>query len=362
MGRQLRALSSVVRARARRRVDRLRRRRESRAAVALVVSATRRVRFLTPNRPLTLRLANLYSGEVGEPAIALFADEVARLSGGSVRVRVIGGWVRRGDRDEERTLLNELASGLADLGCVATRAVGATFGFHSLDALWAPLLFADYVSVADAVCGPLGDELRELPRRIGLVGLAIVPGPFRRPLGLTRALVCAADWRGAVIRTHTSLVGEATLRTLGAVPVLRHASELAGPLPPGIDGLEIQADGIRTWGYAGQFTWNVRLWPRTLLLAANRRAVQRSGAAVEALLREAAARTATRVAGTLEDGEEDEARAIPPETRVVTASAAELAELRDTVEPVYETLRAEPAARRVLERLERALSSGRGGS
>jgi hypothetical protein len=293
----------------------------------------------------------MYSGETAEPAMVSFAKGVARLSDGTVRVRIVSGWTRPGDLDEEGTLLADLASGLADLGWVGTRAVGATLGVRRLDALDAPLLFPNHDAVCSAVCGPLAGELAELPRRTGLLGLSVVPGAFRRPLGFGRALVSAADWRGAVIRMHKSLVEEATLRALGAEPVLRHARDLRGPRPAGIDGMDIHADAIGSWGYTGTLTWNVRLWPRTLLLVANRRNVKRFGIAVEALLRAAALQTATKVAADLRHGEADDLTAVPSATTILRAGREELAEIRHAVEPVYETLLADPDSRPILDRL-----------
>lgn len=293
----------------------------------------------------------MYSSDAGVPELRFFAEEVARLSEGELRIRIVNGWTRAGDRDEERTLLTDLAAGLADLAWVGTRAIGATFGVRALDPLEAPLLFDSSEAVSRMLTGEVSSELSHHVECTGLVGLVVLPGALRRPLGLTRPLVTTSDWRGAVIRVHTSLVEEKTVRTLGAQPVLRHAGELRGPRPVGIDGMDLHADAIAQWGYTGYLTWNVPLWPRTLLLAANRDSHQRLGHDQRAVLDRAAQSTRDRVTSGISGADERERRAVPAETRMLAATPDELAELRRAVEPVHDELRRDPVAAAVLERL-----------
>ena len=293
----------------------------------------------------------MYSSEAGVPTLRFFAEEVARLSEGELRIRIVNGWTRAGDRDEERTLLTDLAAGLADLAWVGTRAIGATFGVRALDPLQAPLLFDSIEAVSRMLSAEVSSELAQHVERAGLVGLVVLPDAMRRPLGLTRPLVTTSDWRGAVIRVHTSLVEEKTVRLLGAQPVLRHADELRGPLPAGIDGMDLHAGAIAQWGYTGYFTCNVPLWPRTLLLAANRESHQRLGHDRRVLLDRAAQSTRAWVASNIPGADERDRRAVPEGTRMLAATPDELAELRRAVEPVYDELREDPIATAVLERL-----------
>jgi len=62
----------------------------------------------------------------------------------------------------------------------------------------------------DLDAGPVGDE------DLGLVGIAVVPGELRRPLGLSRALVHPADYRGARIGIRPAGVADATFDALRA--------------------------------------------------------------------------------------------------------------------------------------------------
>jgi len=264
---------------------------------------------------------------------------------------------RDGDRDEERTLLTDLAAGLADLGWVGTRAVGATFGLRALDPLEAPFLFDNAESVSRALTIEVSAELASLVESSSVVGLAVLPGAMRRPFGLTRSLVRVSDWRGAVVRTHASLVGDKTFRALGAEPVLRHAGELRRPRPAGFDGMDLHADAIAQWGYAGYFTWNVPLWPRTVLLVANRRSLDRLGHELRSVVNQAAESMRTWVASGMRRADEHERRAVPTQTQIVLATPDELAELRRAVEPVYDDLRHDRIAAVVLDQLESTTAS-----
>ena len=52
--------------------------------------------------------------------------------------------------------------------------------------------------------------------RLDLVGIALLPGELRRPLGASRPLVGASDYRGATIATRVSDLGLRTFGALGA--------------------------------------------------------------------------------------------------------------------------------------------------
>jgi TRAP-type C4-dicarboxylate transport system substrate-binding protein len=56
-------------------------------------------------------------------------------------------------------------------------------------------------------------------RQIGLVGLGVLPGPMRKPLGAGRPLLEPADYAGLKFGVQQSRVADATMRTLGAEPV-----------------------------------------------------------------------------------------------------------------------------------------------
>src|SRR4051812_38021154 len=89
----------------------------------------------------TLVVANPYGRVENLPELASFFSNVERLGAGRVRIAFVNGWASRNDRDEERTVLEDLARGIADLGWVGARAIGTVFGIRSLEPLLAPLSF-----------------------------------------------------------------------------------------------------------------------------------------------------------------------------------------------------------------------------
>lgn len=215
--------------------------------------------------------------------------------------------------------------------------------------LHAPLLFPDETAVARFLSSAPIEPLLEPLAEAGLVGLALLPGGLRRPFGITAPLLGPDDWRGKVIRTHASLTGETALRRLGATPVLRANGELRVGPPPGIDGLDIHPEALMDWGYSGWLTWNVPLWPRLLLLVANRARLERLSPDARTLLENAARQAQREPARTLPSMQRN---ALPDAVTPVEASDEQLAQLRQELHPVYEELRSTSEGEKTLAQIE----------
>ena len=326
-----------------------------RVVAGTVVDARRSTRrSSTRGKRLTLRFGNA----LGAPLVELkwFAEAVERLSGGDVRVRFLNHWTPTTNPREETTTVRGTMRGLSDLCWAGTRAFGC-LGVRSLDPLQAPLLIATYAAVA-AVCGDAltADMLGPL-EALGLVGLAVLPGGLRKPFAFTRRLVDARDYEGTKLRIHESRVADATYRALGAEAVLLSTAEMIEEPEGRVDGMDIQVAAIASWGYTGSVTYNVNLWPRTLAIAASRKTFNWLGDPERRLLRDAAHETLTRALDELEHQEERDRDELPARVNVVLASDEQLGALRDRVEPVYEELRADPATRNGLERVERIVAA-----
>lgn len=95
----------------------------------------------------SLVFANMYGRSESVPELAPFFANVERLAGDRLRLVFVDGWTSRRDRDEERTVLEDVANGAADLAWVGARAVGVVLGVDSLEPLHAPLLFPDEQAV-----------------------------------------------------------------------------------------------------------------------------------------------------------------------------------------------------------------------
>jgi len=177
----------------------------------------------------------------------------------------------------------------------------------------------------------------------GLVGLALLPGPLRRPLGFTRPLVAASTYRGARIAIRPSQVTADIFRALGAIPVPQKQSS-SGQSAAGLTGIEAHANLIDS-AFAvphAVLTGNVVLEPRPNVIFMNQRAYRALTAEQRIVLDQAAARA--RSAGIYEGNDAVSAADLCRRgIKILSASPAELAGLRAAVRPVYRALESNPA-------------------
>ena len=270
----------------------------------------------------------------------LFATEVERLSKGRLRIRVMPSSHLR-QTDGEAAAIRDVRSGRYDLGWAGSRAWPG-----SLRALGAPLLVDSYALEERIAKDAVAKRMLDGVRASGVVGLGIVPGPIRRPLGLGRRLAAPSDFRGLAIGEARSPVADATLRALGADPV-------AVPVeldPRRLDGLEAPAAAVygrHLDGTGAHMTGNVSLWPRPVVFFANDAAFVKLTDDEREILR-AAARSAIPKAAEAQRSNEAEAAAnLCRSHRLAfdTASPADLRALRAAVAPVYRDLERDPATR-----------------
>ena len=121
---------------------------------------------------------------------------------------------------------------------------------------------------------------------LGVVGLGILPGPLRKPLGVSR-LVRPEDYAGKTLAFQRSQVAQQTLRALGA----RGAEIPSAGAIDAYDGVEQQVDSIDGNGYDKldkYLTANVNLWPRPIVLFMNSTAFDGLSGRQRAALRDAA--------------------------------------------------------------------------
>jgi hypothetical protein len=299
----------------------------------------------------TLVVANAYGRVDDLPELASFFSNVERLGAGRLRLVFVNGWASRADRDEERTVLEDLARGIADLGWVGARAIGTVLGIRSLEPLLAPLLFPSEEAVRRFMAAaPLGPLLEPL-RAAGIEGLALLPGGMRRPFGITGPLLGPDTWEGKAIRTHASLTGEASVRALGAMPVLRAARELAAGPPPGVDGMDLHPRAVVERHYPGWLTCNVPLWPRLLLVAANQESFRRLSSAQQAVLTEAARRATASPLPLPSPIQLD-----LPAVRRLDASPHDRTLLHEALKPVHDQIRSASTGEKTLAYIDRFLN------
>jgi TRAP-type C4-dicarboxylate transport system substrate-binding protein len=295
-----------------------------------------------------LHMANV-NGEA-DPALLLFAAAVAHRSGGTLRIDV-GIRYRSGQPQQEKRLIEDVRAGRVRLAWVGARAWDSV-GVRSFRAVMAPFLVDSYALEEKVLSGPLADEMLAGVRPLGLAGVAVLPGPMRRIAAVRKPLVEPADFAGLRIGTSASLTAGATIRALGARPaILPSAGRLTG-----MDALEQQLGSIAGNQYylvAKYLTSNIVLWPRPLVIFANRRTFDSLSPAQQAALRRAGSDVLARSTALAKTSDREAERALcAVHMHEVAASAVEAAAMRRSVEAVYAALERDPQTRSLLRRIE----------
>jgi TRAP-type C4-dicarboxylate transport system substrate-binding protein len=307
----------------------------------------------SPAKPSAKRVTlTLATGDA--PFAETYADAVARLSGGAIRIQVRLG--RTAQANYERFTVEDVRKGKAQLGSVAAR-VWDTMGATSMRAVLAPLLVDSLALQRRVLASPLAAEMLAGLDRTGVVGLALTPGPLRRPLGTTRALRRPQDYAGATIGIKFGGVARSTFETLGA-KVTGYTYGQAR-----FDGAELDLKTIADAEYdprAKAITANVVLWPRPQTVFANRAAFARLTPAQRGILRRAGRQAIGPEAARIEREQRDALSVICARSRdVLTASSVpELAAMRAALRPVYDALERDPQTKRLLSEIRKLRGSG----
>jgi TRAP-type C4-dicarboxylate transport system substrate-binding protein len=301
-------------------------------------------------KPRVLTMLNPFTSS---DELTAFADEVERLSNGALRIRIIpAGHASR--PDFEAATIRDVLHGRADLAMAASRAWDE-FGVRSLRALHAPLLIDSYPLQERVLKSDLVDQMLAELRPLDLVGIGILPGAIRHPIGLRHRLAAPRDFSGLAIGVTQSRVAEASMRALGARPVRLPAEVLTADGLQGIEHLvgAIYSNSLDIDG--SHLMTNVDLWPRPLVLVAGSRAYSRLSAEQRRILRTAAANVVPKALTLVRNTEAEASGNICRRGGATfdAATSSELRALRLAVEPVFRDLERHPATRAAIEAIER---------
>jgi TRAP-type C4-dicarboxylate transport system substrate-binding protein len=295
----------------------------------------------------------LYIPDGANEQTEVFVREARRRSHGTLRIVVDGGTYM--SPANEKRLAAALRSGSAELAFLPSRAWESQ-GIQTFRVLQAPFLLTGQRVLRRIVTGPVGTAILRGTDRIGVLGLALLPGAPRRVLG-RRPFTTPESLRGARIRIIESATTAATVRALGAFPEVHLDSEVSPALKKGqLDGVESSTGFILQNNFqvfAHYLATNVVLFPRTDTIAVSRRAFQRLASDQQRALREAAAAT---LAASLHSAPTDAAnleKLCQAGVHVIRATPSDLTALRAAAEPVYQTLRRDPATANLLREVER---------
>jgi TRAP-type C4-dicarboxylate transport system substrate-binding protein len=280
-----------------------------------------------------------------------YANAVADESAGSVELEVKRDW-RLGEVDSEQRTIEDVRGGMVDMAAVGVRAFDLV-GVDEFEPLVAPLQVDSYALEREVLASPIADRMLSSVEQLDLVGIALLPGEMRKPLGVSRELVTASDYRGAEIGIRPADLGARTVRALGGRPAGYAA---AGDISS-FDGVETGlpgVDGNQYDGPARSLTANVNLWPRVVAIVMNRDAYESLNDDQRKAL---SAAGGAALDPTLEVVQHDDAESMGVLCRrakvaIGSATEAQLDALNSAVSPVIRQLERDPdtrAAQRAIE-------------
>lgn len=195
-------------------------------------------------------------------AVDAFKKEVETASAGKMTIENTPNYTG-GDSQ----LFDDTVGGTIEMAAIST-AIWDTKGSNVFQALQAPFLITNYGLSQTVLGGPIGTAMLESangPPKFKLVGLGILEGGLRKPVGRDVALKSPADFKGKKIRAPQSKVLSAALTALGAEPVAVPVGDVFTALQNGtVDGMEANYGLIVTNKYneVTKFvTADVTLWP-----------------------------------------------------------------------------------------------------
>jgi TRAP-type C4-dicarboxylate transport system substrate-binding protein len=297
--------------------------------------------------PVVLTLANLDPDRTNLDSPD-FAAAVERLSGGSLRIDVRFGWrSEAGVGEAEEGTVDDVRAGRVDLAVIPIRAWDRV-GVESFRALLAPLLVDSLALEQRVIRSPLAKRMLMGVEPLGLVGVALLPGELRSPLGVARPLVGAADYVGATVGVRQTPVARATFRALRAVPVAYAPGSISQ-----LDGAELGAVTIASNAYqdsARALTANVVFWPRAMTIVMNRDAFHALTPRQQGVLLRAGLEAASAVEHVIRHETQTWLSAVCRKSRFafVHASPSDRAALRRAVAPVYDELEQDALTRELI--------------
>ncbi len=273
-----------------------------------------------------------------------YAREVESLSDGSVQIEFRNSW-RPGEVDNEQGTIEDVREGKVDLGSVGARAFDL-FGVDTLQPLVAPFAIDSYAQQGEVLKSALAERMLSGVEELDLIGITLLPGEMRKPLGVSRPLVTESDYGGATVGIRPSEIGENTIDALGATPKGYHFSDDVSSF----DGLEVSVNSIpydASYRQARALTANVNLWPRVLTIIMNEDAYHALSEDQRAALSNAGS---AALDPSLEEIKNREQEALGilctrGEPAVRSASPSQLESLRRATAPIARALERDPDTR-----------------
>ena len=207
-------------------------------AIALALAVAARAE----QHPIVIKFSHVVAVDTPKgQAAEFFKRRAEELTSGRVRVEVYPNSTLYKDKEEIEALelgaVQMLAPSLSKLG---------PLGAKEFEVFDLPFIFDDYADLRKVTEGPVGKRLLETLESKGIHGLAYWDNGFK-DFSANRPLRAVSDYRGLRVRVQSSMVLEAQMRALGALPQVMGFSEVYPALQAGIvDGAENPISNLYT--------------------------------------------------------------------------------------------------------------------
>lgn len=300
-----------------------------------------------PTQPVTLSSEWRGSGQVGSDVLA---DLVKNTADRSVRVTAPKGATY--SDDDEGDILKAVQAGKFDVSVIRADRL-AMAGATSLALLQTPFLVTTDVQAAKIAADPVADDLMAGLGNIGLSGIALVPGGLRHPFGYGSALLGPGDYRGAMINTRYGSGVDAIFTVLGATTDHSNGPTRTNKITSGgLRGIEVSFQQQDAVDRPAVVTSNVALYEKFDVVVVRSQVWDGLDKAQQAELRSAAV-TAGQAAVAERDTESRglERWCTTPGASSVIATAEDVRQLREALQPVIAKSTTAPGAAGVAARL-----------
>jgi TRAP-type C4-dicarboxylate transport system substrate-binding protein len=289
-------------------------------------------------------------------AVRVWAHAAEKRSGGTLRIDTEVSPLAHGKTpDVEPHVMQMVRSGAVPLAAVGARSFDLV-GVHSFQPLVAPFLIDSYDLQQRVLASALVPRMLAGTKPIGLVGLAILPGPERRMLGIARTFREPRDFRGSAVGMQEGGVAVATIRALGGRP----HTEPQEVHPVGVDAYEQQLGataGNEFYLDAHYMTTDLAPWPRPLVVVANQGVYRRLSRAQREALASASHMALDAAMKTVRDEDRQGVATLcsAPVAKyfsLIASSPAQRSAMRRAVAPVYALVERDRNVAELIRRIE----------
>ncbi len=288
--------------------------------------------------------------DMGPGEIDEFVDNVSKLSHSSLRISLEPD-LHGSDINFQEEYIADAQAGRYDMILMPARA-WHILGNNQFDPFIAPFLIDSYRLEESVIESGLGKPALDSLAPLQLVGIGLVPGVIRHPIGVHQKILTLTDIAGKTFGVFSSPIGEQAVTAMGAIAKRIRPTFPASGLDAGEEDLEGAANLLYDINTTA-LTTNLDLWPRLLTLVMNSTAYGSLTAEQQQVLRQAALDSVpAKIANLLEA----ETRAVKQLCDfgypLVEASDAERAAFKSSVQPVIATISSDPVAASVIASIQ----------